>query len=102
MIIKIDDCRLPALEMPDDFTTFKAVIHGDGLNQSVLDGLVEIGRLDEDKIHLWVHLLWLQAHGPQNARWRRGLDEMIAFASGRGWVDGAGAIRAHIQYAPPL
>jgi hypothetical protein len=54
------------------------------------------GRLDGT--HVWINAAWLKAHGrPDDPAWLTGLDKMLDYAKGAGWVDEHGAVRAHIE-----
>lgn len=98
MIIALHPHHPPALEAADDFTSFTVTMLDSG--PALPKTLAEIGALDADQTHVWVNPAWLQAHGPQDAGWRHGLEKMLAFAAGKGWVDGAGHVRAHIAFTP--
>lgn len=66
---------------------------------ALIDKALEgIGRRDGES-HVWISQAWLLSHGPQDPAWRAGLDAMTAYARSRGWVDAAGAIRAHLAPA---
>tara|TARA_R110000868_G_scaffold226080_4_gene478539 strand:- start:4126 stop:4422 length:297 start_codon:yes stop_codon:yes gene_type:complete len=56
----------------------------------------QLGRLDGD--HVWVDEHWFLAQPPAaNEEWIKAFHAMKDYARGKGWVDGAGAIRVHIE-----
>ena len=93
MIVRIDPSRPPSLEEADNFRAFKVACASP--REACAAGFAEVGRLEGD--HLWVDAEWLKAHGPDDDAWRGGLDKMVDYATSAGWVDDAGAVRAHIE-----
>lgn len=97
MIVRLDAAsRLACVAEGDVLTSLSVERRGGSL-----DWLAPtIGRLDADGGHLWVEIAWLRnAARPSSAApdWERGFDKMIAYATGKGWVDASGrAVRAHI------
>ena len=86
-----------SLEGVDDFTGFAART---ACPPEALDAaLAGAGRREGDA-HLWIDRAWLVANGrPTDSQWREKLEKMIAFAASQGWVDGDGAIRAHLVWS---
>lgn len=93
MIITIAPSKPAALEDADNFRAFKVVCTSPRADCEA--GLAEIGRLDGD--HVWVDPTWIRRNGRPAEEWTTGFDKMVAFAASSGWVDDAGAIRAHIE-----
>jgi hypothetical protein len=94
MFIKIPASGPATLEDPDNFKAFK-IVSAAAAPQSAF---AAIGRRDGD--HVWVNAGWLKAHGrPEDPGWLAGLDKMLSFAKGAGWLDGTGAVRAHVESA---
>ena len=64
--------------------------------------VASIGRR-EGEGHVWLSpgvLRFLSGHAGE-PEWERGFAGMLAYAAGRGWVDGDGHVRAHLVMAPP-
>jgi hypothetical protein len=82
------------LEDIDNFKAFKVTTK---LPPSEIPGaLAGAGRFED--AHAWIDPAWLKANGrPTDPAWLGGLDKMLAYAQGAGWVDAHGAIRAHIE-----
>jgi len=93
MFIKISFKAEASLEDADNFKAFKLVSEIP-LDQATAS-LADIGRLDGG--HIWVDAAWLKANGPDEASWQAGLTKMLDYARAAGWVDEAGAVRAHIE-----
>lgn len=93
MIIHVDASNPPSLGDAENFRAFKVECASD--RNDCTDAFAEVGRLDGD--HLWVDPAWLCSHGRRDADWAAGLQKMIDYAASAGWVDQAGAIRAHIE-----
>jgi hypothetical protein len=91
-----------ALRKPDDFRAFKVVAHGFTTAAELQDRLAGLGRADKDGEHVFIEAPWLAGHAsnaPDPEDWRRRLEEMAALAARHGWVDAAGRIRAHVEWA---
>ncbi|TCZ65543.1 hypothetical protein [Roseicella aquatilis] len=87
------------LDAPDDLKAFKLVV-ADGLaGEDLADALGPTGQLDGE--HVWVSPDWLrQASGRTgDAAWTGSFEAMLAYATKKGWVNAAGAIRGHIERA---
>lgn len=93
MIVRIDASNPPVLEDADNFRAFKLVCAAP--RDTCAEAFARVGRMDGD--HVWIDAGWLRANGRPDAEWQAGLDKMITFAAGAGWVDDKGAIRAHIE-----
>ncbi|GEL20218.1 hypothetical protein [Pseudonocardia asaccharolytica] len=61
--------------------------------QSALDQF-EVGIYADD--YCWLKVSVLRELGPDDEQWRRGFDEMIAFAAEHGWV-ADGWVRVHFD-----
>jgi hypothetical protein len=93
MFITIPPSGPATLEDIDNFKAFKVITAA-----TASGAFAELGRLDGD--HVWVSTAWLKANGrPEDANWLAGLDKMLGYAKGAGWLDDSGAVRAHIEAA---
>lgn len=82
------------LEDIDNFKAFKVTTNLPPA--AVASAIASAGRIDG--AHAWINTAWLQAHGRANdPNWLAGLDKMLDYAKGAGWVDEHGAVRAHIE-----
>ena len=106
MFINIDLSSPPAapqLRDPDNFTEFKVVVaNADDLRDAVWSAAARVGRVG-DAEHVFVDvgiLARLAGARADDQTWRAGLAAMVKFAEGQGWVDGAGAVRAHVELEP--
>ena len=58
-------------------------------------------RFDDDGEHVWIDIAVARAAGTEatdDADWSAGYDGMIAYATSKGWTDGAGThVRAHVE-----
>jgi hypothetical protein len=91
MIIRIPTTGPATLEDAGNFKAFKVVSAA-----APAASFAAIGRLDGD--HVWVNPAWLKSNGPSNdAEWLAGLEKMLSYAKGAGWLDDNGAVRAHIE-----
>jgi len=99
MMIRVARDLSVRLEAAEDLKRFKLVVEGDTAGETLQRALGEAGRLDGE--HVWVSPAWLRRASGRatDADWLRGFDAMVAFAAKQGWVDEAGAIRAHIERA---
>lgn len=102
MIVEIDlrgEEAQARLIDPEDFTSFKVVVHD--TKPSLEERLAAVGvvRVDE---HAWVGVDALRRlAGPAaTPAWEKSLGSMLEFARTRGWVDDeTGSVRAHVEYA---
>jgi hypothetical protein len=82
------------LEDVDNFKAFKVTTSLKPAEITV--ALATAGRVEGT--HIWINAAWLKAHGrPNDAAWLAGLNKMLDYAKGAGWVDEHGAVRAHIE-----
>lgn len=93
MNVQIDALQPAALDDADNFRSFKVVCTSP--REDCKDAFAQVGRLDGD--HLWVDADWIRSNGPIDEKWHAELVKMIDYAASAGWVDAAGAIRAHIE-----
>ena len=93
MKIMLPAAAPPALHDPDDFKSFSVEAEPGA-------ALSTLGRAD-DTTHVFISPTTLQAlpgGRPDDAEWTASLAAMIAYAQSKGWTDGAGAIRAHVDW----
>ncbi len=87
MIIQIDLTTVPpttTLLDPDDFSAFKVLLRG-----------------ADDAFVAPDALRALAGDRATDPAWNQGLEAMLAYAKGKGWVrDADGAIQAHVETAP--
>jgi hypothetical protein len=93
MFIKVASEGGPSLEDAGNFKAFKVV--SEIPLEAAAPLLAGVGRVDGT--HIWVDPAWLKANGPDDAGWQTGLAKMLDYAKTAGWVDDAGAVRAHIE-----
>ena len=103
MMICVGASRQVRLVDPLDFRRFSVRIESPGLQfhdaQQALGGIAELESretawVDERALREWPGL------AVDGNTWQSGLDAMIAYAKGRGWVDDARqSIRAHVEWA---
>jgi hypothetical protein len=88
------------LESPEDLKRFKLVVEGDATGEALARALAPAGRLEAE--HAWIFPGWLRdasGRGGDTA-WQAGFARMTEFAAKQGWVDAAGALRAHVERDP--
>ena len=86
MHIAIDLESVPptvTLEDPDDFTSFRVLL------RHPAETFVPRALVEE-----------LAGARAGEAGWRAGFEAMIVYAAEHGWINDAGAIRAHVEVAP--
>ena len=82
---------------PEDFKSFKVVLHGAGAPLAERLAPIGVARVDE---HFWVSVGALRALAGDAATpaWEESLASMLEFARSRGWVnDDLDAVRAHVE-----
>jgi hypothetical protein len=95
MLIKLTHGNPAALDGASDFKSFK-VVSAVAQDQAAA-ALGDAGKFDGE--YAWIDAAWLKESGPDDDAWREGLAKMIGYAEKSGWLDPAGAIRAHIEWA---
>jgi hypothetical protein len=100
MLIRVTREHALRLEAPEDLKRFKLLVEGGIAGEALARVLDEAGRLEGE--HVWVSPDWLRrASGlAGDASWQAGFARMVEFAAKQGWVNGDGAIRAHIERDP--
>lgn len=68
---------------------------GEGDADEAARALGELGHLDGE--HAWLRIGALRAAGPSDPAWQQQFDAMIDYARTKGWTDGAGSVRAHVE-----
>ena len=105
LVVELDERAMNggslALEDPDDFRSFKVIAPESAVGSDSQVGRVlkSYGRLDDEASFyiLPTVLIELAGERAEVPEWLQSLDDMIAFAQARGWVDDTGAIQAHIE-----
>jgi hypothetical protein len=100
MIIKIDTQGSPALDSPENFTSFHVETDPDAEPRVVSRSLRRLGAVSDEGAHLWVDPDRLRDLVPPEVdidQWAAGLSKMTGYAERQGWVNDQGWIRAHIQ-----
>ena len=97
IVIDLSEARVHLGE-PGDFRRFSVAVEGDGDLEVVVDQS-GIGRVQPDGEHVVIDLVALRAlAGPYATdEWDQGLADMVAYATGKGWVDAGGGVVAHIE-----
>ncbi len=95
MFIKLSGTADASLEEADNFKAFKVV--SSVAPEQAKAALGAAGRIEGD--HAWIEPAWLRQTGPADEAWQAGLGKMLEFAAKSGWVNGDGAVRAHIEWA---
>lgn len=91
-----------ALAAPDAFDRFAVLVLGAGSRAELARATAPVGALDEDGEHLFVDRAALRSLAGERAtdpRWREGFEAMVGYAESKGWVDGEGRVRAHVEWA---
>jgi hypothetical protein len=85
----------------DDFTSFKVVAAPDLPDGELSRALTRLGRrADGDHVLVSVDAIkTLAGSRAEDQDWQAGLDSMLAYAQSKGWIDGNGYVRAHIESA---
>ncbi|MAG30974.1 MAG: hypothetical protein CL908_08800 [Deltaproteobacteria bacterium] len=98
MIVHIHTDASITLDDADTFTAFSVSAPDLHLEQ-ILAAFGPDAKAGEDD-HVWIAISRLHALGEAHggADWREGCDGMIAFATGKGWVDeDRQLVRAHVE-----
>lgn len=84
----------------DDLQRLQVSVRGPADPSAVGAALGRLGRVEGE--HAWLAIDELRAAGPDQAEWRTRFDAMIDYARSKGWTDGRGGVRAHLEpHAPP-
>lgn len=100
-IVLTRDGQVPRIAEPDDFKHFAVMAPGPADAASLEGATGALGRAEGDS-HVFVdpdRLRRLPGARPDDAEWSASLDGMLAFAGSQGWIDGAGRVRAHVEWA---
>jgi 3-hydroxy-9,10-secoandrosta-1,3,5(10)-triene-9,17-dione monooxygenase reductase component len=106
LIIEVDlvGSAPPRLRDADHFSEFhvRAVsAAGEPDWPALAAALGDLSRVDDETA--WIAFAALEALAGERARdpaWQAGLGEMVEYARRKGWVDGSGAIAAHVEWRP--
>ena len=83
---EVEDLKRLHVESSLDLDALRAAVEAAGAGSVTGDG------------HVALDPGWLRAAGPDGDRtWSEGFDAMVGYARSKGWVDDAGAIRAHVE-----
>lgn len=105
MELRVDLDSSPAgvtLAEPDAFDRLVVVVEGEGSRADLARSTARVGSLDEDGEHLFIGRGELRALAGDPAispSWLEGFEAMVGYAESKGWVDGEGRIRAHVEWA---
>lgn len=91
----------PELRDADNFRELKIEIVGAPERKRAEAALQGIGRMDGED-HAWLDqdaVAGLPGGRPEDPEWRQAFASMVEYATGAGWVDETGAIRAHIDWS---
>ncbi|MCP3854069.1 MAG: hypothetical protein GY745_09390 [Actinomycetia bacterium] len=97
MFVRVDTAaETTTLEEPGDCTRFHVELIGS--DDALAATLGDVGRVDGK--HVWVSpgAVRRLAVGQVNDNWESDFAGMVGYATSKGWVDDAGAIRAHIEH----
>lgn len=94
MQIKVSTGKAAELLSPEDFRRFSVIAE-----RAAQTELAALGRVEGD--HVWIApaKVGQLAGASRTAEWDNAFTGMIGFAAKHGWVDEAGHVRAHIEYA---
>ena len=85
----------PELVSPGDLQSFKVLVTGDvSLSSS-------FGVMSADGAYVFVEPEWILQHAGElgnDPSWLTGFQSMIRYAAERGWTDGSGRVRAHVEW----
>lgn len=101
MRIVLTPGALPRLDEATDFRRFCIEIDPD-LAGDLATAVLPVADADASG-HAWVRPDAVRALAPvaDRAAWEQGFAAMVAYAQGRGWTDGQGRIRAHVELSAP-
>jgi hypothetical protein len=91
-----------ALHEPDVFDRLAVIVEGEGSRADLARATVGVGALDADGEHLFISRGGLRSLAGDLAispGWLEGFDAMVGYAESKGWVDGEGRVRAHVEWA---
>ncbi len=105
MVIVLTGAGGVVLEQPDDFRAFSVRVPA-----GVDDGALRTGPLADvvafdDTGHGWIAPAAVRSlagalAGDPGPAWTAGFAAMSTYAAGKGWVDAAGRLRAHVEREP--
>lgn len=93
------------LDEPENLKAFHVLVAG-GDQVEELDRLLReesVGRTDDDGTHAWISIQAVRtmAASQVSEDWEPEFERMIAYATGKGWVDDDGThLRGHLEWAP--
>lgn len=105
MELRVDLGSDPAgvsLAEPDAFDRFAVVVAGAGSRADLARATAKVGALDADGEHLFVARGVLRSLAGDRAispSWLEGFEAMVGYAESKGWVDGEGRVRGHVEWA---
>jgi hypothetical protein len=96
MLIRIDVNGTAVLHDESNFRALKIIC-----SRSLVapkEALRAIGHYD-DAGHLWIDPRWFRDRVlNRSEQWDTGFNQMLAYATGAGWVSDSGAVRAHVEF----
>lgn len=102
MFVLVDAAYVVTLCEAEDLKGFKLVAHHPASALPQVIAALEGVAARTDAEHCWIKEDWLRRHEAVagDAAWQQSFDGVVAYASKKGWVDGASkSIRAHIEWA---
>ncbi|HVW47151.1 MAG TPA: hypothetical protein VHA76_08860 [Solirubrobacterales bacterium] len=105
MELRVELGRGPAgvsLVEPDVFDRLAVVVAGGGSRADLERATAAVGALDDDGEHLFIGRGELRSLAGERAIspiWLEGFEAMVDYAESKGWVDGEGRVRAHVEWA---
>ena len=90
----------PELAEAEDFKHFSVVVRASEDAETLRLAAGSLGRTEGDR-YVFVDpsaLRQLPGARSDDAGWLSSLDAMLRFARSKGWVDGAGMVRAHVEW----
>ena len=96
MFVRVDAAAgRSELHEADDLQRLHVELVGGDEPGAAAAALGDLGRVDGE--HAWLDIAALRAAGPADPGWVERFDAMIEYARSKGWTDGAGAVRAHVE-----